>query len=173
MQRSSFARFRFLARSDYGIETFKKLRSVEWRLRLRRDDTRRGASEVDGLNRFVAVAKLLAGAVQLDAAPAEEIAAIHDVECDANVLFDEEHRGSAVSGEAERAEQSLHHDRCEPEGQLIGEHDLWIRGEYAAYREHLLLAARDQPGLYLQSLLEFGEVLEHVFGLATTEADVV
>ena len=50
----------------------------------------------------------------------------YDVECNANVLFDEEHCGSAVRREAQRAEQSLHHDGGEPEGQLIGEHDLRV-----------------------------------------------
>jgi hypothetical protein len=55
--------------------------------------------------------------------PAEEVAAIYHVEFDARVLFDEEHGRSAICRLGQRAEEALHHDGREFEGQLVGEHD--------------------------------------------------
>ena len=63
-----------------------------------------------------------------------------------DVLFDEEDSDAFVGRVADAGEESVDDERREPEGQLVGEQHPRVATEGSGQREHLLLAARHEPG---------------------------
>ena len=98
--------------------------------------------------------------VEDDLAVREHVPAVRDLERELDVLLDEQHA-------AARVERVLVHDRQqalddhggEPERELVEEEQAGPAGEPARDREHLLLAAREEPDAPCAQLSELREVL--------------
>src|SRR5690242_18739137 len=64
-----------------------------------------------------------------------------------DVLLDEQHRTPGIDGVlAHDRQEPLDDQGRQPQAQLVEQKQPWLAGEGAGDREHLLLAAREQPG---------------------------
>ena len=87
-----------------------------------------------------------AGAAQGDGAPIHHVHPIGDAQRLSDVLLDEEDADAFVGHVADAGEEPVHDERREAEGQLVGEQHPRVATEGSGQRQHLLLAARHEPG---------------------------
>ena len=71
---------------------------------------------------------------------------VGDIECLVGVLLDQDHGHPIAGGGARDIEQAIHQSRRQSERQLIAQQDPRLVAQRQGEREHLLLAAREQPG---------------------------
>jgi hypothetical protein len=94
------------------------------------------------------------------------------------VLLDDQDRAAALAGVvADHGQQALDDDRREAEAELVEQQQARAAHERAGDREHLLLAAGEQPHWAVAQLAEGREVLVGLLGVqplaAVTEAEVL
>ena len=85
-------------------------------------------------------------AFEHDAPAAQHVCAIGRVEDPADVLLDHEDADASSGGGQDGLEHPVHHDRCQPERQLVHEQDLRLGGQGPSDRQHLLLPPGEQAG---------------------------
>ena len=91
-------------------------------------------------------AQFLGGGVDHQLAVGEHVAPVGDGQGDVDVLLDEQHGAAALLGIAwTRPASDVRRSRGEPERQLVDQHQPWLARQRRSEREHLLLAARQQP----------------------------
>ena len=94
-------------------------------------------------------------------AVAQHVGPVGDLEREVDVLLDEQDAGTGVVGDlAQHGEQPFDDDRRQAEAHLVDHQQLGLRGQRPRHRQHLLLAARQQPGLTIEETLEGREVPE-------------
>ena len=97
--------------------------------------------------------------------------AVGELERELDVLLDEEDAGAGVGCVgADDREHALDDHRCESEAELVDEEQPWPAGECAREGEHLLLAAREQPGATVAQFAQLGEVAVGVLGVEALAA---
>ena len=102
----------------------------------------------------------LGRAVEHDAAVLHDVAVVGDVERDPRVLLDQEDRDpELVADRLQPRGEVLHDERREAERELVDEQQLRPAGERGADREHLPLAAGEQPRLARAQARERRKVL--------------
>ena len=90
----------------------------------------------------------------------EHVPAVGDLERELHVLLDQQDRATgALRVLPHDREQGLDDHRRKPEAELVEQEQPRLAGERAADGEHLLLAAREQPGAPRPQLAQQGEVL--------------
>ena len=90
----------------------------------------------------------------------EHVAAVGDLEREVDVLLDQQDGTLLFLGEAaDDGQQRLDDHRGEPEAELVEQHQPRRARERPCDREHLLLAAREQPGAPALQLSQLREVL--------------
>ena len=95
-----------------------------------------------------------------DAAVHHHVDGVGDLDRDAEVLLDEQHRDLALGGERfEHGRNLLHDDRREALGRLVHHQQLRVEEQRARNREHLLLAARELSPAISSSFQKTGENL--------------
>jgi hypothetical protein len=95
-----------------------------------------------------------------NAAVVHHVVPIRDSGREAEILFDEQDSESLRLQFCDRAADLLDDHRSEAFGRLVKEQEPRAGAQYAADREHLLLAAGKFRSLALQALLEVREQLE-------------
>src|SRR6476659_2312729 len=105
---------------------------------VRKVDTYSSAPQVRAAHGVVAE-QLVGGSGRDDRARLEYVAALRDAEREVGVLLDDQHRHTLVGVDrAQRAEELLRDDGCEPERRLVEQHELRPRHQRTCDREHLL-----------------------------------
>ncbi len=74
-----------------------------------------------------------------------------------DVLLDQQHGDAGGFQHLQAGDELLHHDRRQPERQLVDHQNLGPRHQPARDRQHLLLAARQRSGLLRATLFEARE----------------
>ncbi len=91
-----------------------------------------------------------------------------------HVLLDEQNADAVlVRRPANRLEQPDHDERREPERELVDQKHLRRPGKCAGKRQHLLLAAREEPGPALEERTELGEEVEGALDVDPPHAEVL
>ena len=98
------------------------------------------------------------GPLDRDLAPLHDVDTIGDLQRLTNMLFDQQHTEAALIGRiAHRPEQPLDDQRGEAERELVGKEHRRLARPARAEREHLLLAAGEEPCSPAHQWLELGE----------------
>src|SRR5438046_1061615 len=109
-----------------------------------------------------------------DAAVFEHIAVVGCVQRHVGVLLDEQDRGAALSIDPHAdLEDFARQLGAQSEARLVEQHQLRRGHQRTRDREHLLLAARQQPGVLRGAFPEDREVAEHGFDVACDTVAVV
>jgi hypothetical protein len=112
--------------------------AVPWRGRL-------GAPEVDRGERLRGVRQFGGGAGEDRAAVPEHVRAVHDLQRQRDVLFDQQHGRSPLGGPGPQYPQQIGRDhRCEPERHLVDQQQLGPAEQTPGQGQLLLLAAGEQ-----------------------------
>jgi hypothetical protein len=97
----------------------------------------------------------------------QHVAAVGQLQRHVHVLLDQQHAGPGARGVlAHHRQQAADDHRGEAEAHLVEHQQPWLAGQGAGDREHLLLAARHQPGLAVLERAQRGEVVERGAGVA-------
>jgi hypothetical protein len=97
----------------------------------------------------------------------EDVAAVGDLERHLHVLLDQQHAGPGGRRVlAHHRQQAAHDHRGEAEAHLVQHQQPGLAGQGPGDREHLLFAARHQPGLAVLERAQRGEVVERGVGVA-------
>src|ERR1035438_3200311 len=121
-------------------------------------------SEAEGGLPDARVVQKLGGGPRLDDAPRfEDVAAVRVLEGDLHVLFHEQHGRAFPVDSRDEVEQVIHHERRQPERQLVDQEEPRAAHEPAPDRAHLLLAARKTSRELTGPLLEAREKREDAF----------
>ena len=117
-----------------------------------------GRGQVRRLDLVDATAHLVDGAVHHDVATLHDVDTIGDAEGQPHVLFDEQHAGRLLGRDPPHGVEEAPDDAGgEAERQLVEEEQRGLGRDRTREGEHLLLAARQQPGDATEQGLELGE----------------
>src|SRR5581483_6037432 len=124
---------------------------------------------------YVVVAFQLVGRTRYhDRANLEDVAALRDLECEARVLLDHQHRHPLLAVQvAQDAEQLLRDERRETERRFVEQHQAGPPHERPRDREHLLLAAAHAARRLRAPLGEAGEDREPAVDIGLDAVAVV
>ena len=104
--------------------------------------------------------ELLCVVLEHDLAVGEDVAAVGHLQCQMDVLLDEQHRALPLSGELpDDREQPLDDDGGKAQAELVEQQQLRPPSERARHREHLLLTAREEADTPSLELLQLREIL--------------
>src|SRR6266851_8272132 len=98
----------------------------------------------------------------------DDLAMTHDIETAADLqrnrqfLLDQQHRSPALGYLLDQGADEFDHHRGQSLGRLIDHDQAWIAHQRATNRQHLLLAARQNPGWSFCALAKPREQVEHL-----------
>src|SRR5262245_33316809 len=117
------------------------------------------AAEVEFLDVGM-IAQALGRAVEHDAAVLHHIAVVGDLERHRGALLDDQDGDAELAPDlGEPAQQILHHDRRQPERELVDQQQFRRAHQRAGERQHLALAARQKPADAVLEASELGKEL--------------
>src|SRR5215831_14346043 len=130
-------------------------------------------AQIKFLDVFV-VAQAGGAAIQDDPAVFQDIAILRSGQGHGRVLLDQQYGHLGVAIEARNnVKNFLHQHWSQPQRGFIEEHELWARHQGAADRQHLLLPAREIPGLERAACRQGREVLVDEFDVPADVEDML